>query len=155
MSVPAVAIPVRLAVVIVLCAPGIGAAANLCASPNPPIVAGSDDRRMTEETFNAKNFAAALSYFEEDLPRELREKRTTEEVRSTESFMIGYQNVITAMRGYVLRQDALLRLAERDLAMERSRRQLVSKADVAAASARFQEAKQRFCDFVKNALYSD
>ena len=110
---------------------------------------------MTEETFNAKNFAAALSYFEEDLPRELREKRTTEEVRSTESFMIGYQNVITAMRGYVLRQDALLRLAERDLAMERSRRQLVSKGDVAAASARFQEAKQRFCDFVKNALYSD
>jgi len=139
----------------VLCAPGIGAAANLCASSNPPIVAGSDDRRMTEETFNAKNFAAALSYFEEDLPRELREKRTTEEVRSTESFMIGYQNVITAMRGYVLRQDALLRLAERDLAMERSRRQLVSKGDVAAASARFQEAKQRFCDFVKNALYSD
>jgi hypothetical protein len=29
----------------------------------------------------------------------------------------------------------------------------VSKADVAAASARFQEAKQRFCDFMKKTSY--
>ena len=144
-----------LALVILLCATGVGAAANVCPPPNPPIVPGSDDRRMTEDSFNAKDFAEAFRYFEEDLPRELREKPTTAAVRSTESFMIGYPNVLTAIRGYVLRQDALLRLAERDLAIERSRRQRVNKTEVAAANARFQEAKQRFCEFMKHTSYSD
>ena len=144
-----------LALVILLCAAGVGAAANVCPPPNPPIAPGSDDRRVTEDSFNAKDFAEAFRYFEEDLPRELREKPTTAAVRSTESFMIGYPNVLTAIRGYVLRQDALLRLAERDLVIERSRRQRVNKTEVAAADARFQEAKQRFCDFMKHTSYSD
>jgi len=55
----------------------------------------------------------------------------------------------------MFRTEALKRLAERDLTVERSRRGRASKAEVAAANARFQEARRRFCDFAKTALYSD
>jgi len=133
---------------------GPAVAADLCPPPTPPIT-DSDDRRMREENFSAKDFAEALSYFEEDLPQALRNKARTEDVRNSESYKIGYPNVMTTIKGYVLRQDMLLRLAERDLTVEKSRRGRAIKADVASANARFQEAKQRFCDFLKNALYSD
>jgi hypothetical protein len=147
-------VPPSLALAILVCAAGAAAAANVCPPLNPPQT-DSDDRRRTEESFNAENFADALRYFEEDLPRDLRETSTTEAVRSTESFMIGYPNVITVIKGYALRQDVLLRMAERDLVVEKNRRGRASKGEASAANARFSAAKQRFCDFVKNAYYSD
>jgi hypothetical protein len=41
---------------------------------------------------------------------------------------------MTIIKGYVLRQDALLRMVERDLIVEKSRRGRASKGDVAAAA---------------------
>jgi hypothetical protein len=154
MSSRALVVRVSLLIVTVLSATEVSAATAICPPPNPPIT-DSDDRRRKEEDFDAKGFAEALTYFEEDLPRELREKSSTEAVRQTESFMIGYPNVVMAIRGYVLRQEALLRMTERDLAVERSQRGRASKREVTAASARFQEARQRFCDFLKKAFYAD
>jgi hypothetical protein len=130
------------------------AAANLCPAPVPPIT-DTDDRRRTEASFDAEDFSQALDYFKDDLPRALRENASTEGVRRKEPYTIGYPNVIVAIEGYTLRQEALLRLAERDLIVERSQRGPAKKADVASVNTRFQEAQRRFCDFLKNAQYSD
>ena len=111
--------------------------------------------RMKESAFTAKQVGDGIQYFDKDLMKELLEKKTTQEVMDTESFMIGYPNVIKTMKGYVLRQEALVRLMERDLAMEKSRRGHSTKSDVAAAKAAFEEAKRRFCDFLKDAYYTD
>ena len=124
-------------------------AADLCPALDPPKKEGEYDRRMTEETFGAKQLARGLHYLEEVLPRIIVDKPATPED------MIGYTNVMTTIKGHLLRQDALLRLAERDLIAERNQRGRASRADLAAANARSQEAKQRFCDYLKNALYSD
>jgi hypothetical protein len=59
--------------------------------------------------------------------------------------------VIVEIEGYALRQDALLYRAERDLAVERGKQGRATKADVNSANARFEQARRRFCEFVKKA----
>jgi len=109
--------------------------------------------RMKEIEFNSKEVADGLRHLEDDAPQILIDKGRTGS-QSTES-LLGYYNYLKTIRGYVLRQEALLRLVERDLLIERNRRGRASKADVAAAKVAFDEAKARFCEFVKNAYYSD
>jgi hypothetical protein len=109
---------------------------------------------MKEAHFSWEEYAEALKYIEHDLPRALEETEKTEDIRHSESYAIGHPNVVTTIKGYVLRQEALLRRAERDLARERGRRGL-SKENVSAANAAFEHAKRRSCDFLKNALYVD
>jgi len=130
-------------------------ASNLCAPPNPPLTEADGDWRARENQFGTKNFTAAMSYFDQDLPRALHEKAKTEDVRESEVFVISYPNSITIIKGYVLRQDALLRMVERDLTVEKSQRGRASKGDVAAATARFEETKRRFCEFLKTAKFND
>ena len=139
---------------IVLCLGRVAMAADICPAPKP-LPPTEDDMRMKESAFTAKQVGDGIQYFDKDLMKELLEKKTTQEVMDTESFMIGYPNVIKTMKGYVLRQEALVRLMERDLAMEKSRRGRSTKSDVAAAKAAFEEAKRRFCDFLKDAYYTD
>ena len=129
-------------------------AENLCPPPTPPI-AQSDDQRMAEEHFNAREVGKALQYFRDDLPRTLNENPKTEDVLRKESYAINYPNHIKTIQGYVLRQEASLRRAERDLTVERSQRGRASKADLAVTNTRFHEAEQQFCDFLKNAYYTD
>jgi len=128
-------------------------AQDVCPAPKPAIE--GDDRRMKERHFSWTEFTDALQYIENDLPRALQEAERTEDVRNSESYAIGYPNVVTTIKGYALRQEALLRRAERDLAREMGRRGTLTKADVGAANTRFDEARRRFCDFLKNALYVD
>jgi hypothetical protein len=108
---------------------------------------------MRETDFSAQKVTEAIQYLRDDLQRALSENSSMEDVRSSESFAIGYPNVVTTLEGYVLRQDALLRRAERNLAIEKGGR--LNKTDVRAATARFEAAKRRFCDFLKNAQYVD
>jgi len=142
-----------LALVMVLLGARLALGENVCPPLNPP--KGKDDRRMEEKAFTAKEFAEALSYFSEELPKELSKAEKTTDFLDGEGFRIGYPNVIKTMEGYALRQEALLRRAERDLVIERGLRGRASKQDVAAAKARFEEAKRRFCSYLENALYTD
>ena len=137
---------------IVLCLSRIAVAGNLCPPPEP-LPPETDDMRMKEIEFNSKEVADGLRHLEDDAPQILIDKGRTGS-QSTES-LLGYYNYLKTIRGYVLRQEALLRLVERDLLIERNRRGRASKADVAAAKVAFDEAKARFCEFVKNAYYSD
>jgi hypothetical protein len=112
-------------------------AADLCPPLDPPKKEGIYDRRVTEATFSQKNLWNALRYLEEDLPQALAENAMTEDVRRKESYAIGYPNSLKFIKGYVLRNEALRRLAERDLLAERYQRGRVKQADVAVANARF------------------
>jgi hypothetical protein len=143
---------VSLVAAIVLYLSRIAVAGNLCPPPEP-LPPEIDDMRMKEVEFNAKEFADGLRYLEDDAPQILIDKGRTGD-QNTES-LLGYSNYMRKIRGYVLRQEALLRLVERDLLIERNRRGRTSKADVAAAKVAFEQAKARFCEFVKNAYYSD
>jgi hypothetical protein len=116
---------------------GPAVAADLCPLLDPPKRGGIYDRRMTEATFSQKNLWNALRYLEEDLPQALAENAMTEDVRRKESYAIGYPNSLKFIKGYVLRNEALRRLAERDLLAERYQRGRVKQADVAVANARF------------------
>jgi len=71
---------------------GSALSADLCSPLDPPKKEGVYDRRMREATFGGRNVGGALRYFEQDLPRALAEKATTEEVRNSESYSIGYPN---------------------------------------------------------------
>jgi hypothetical protein len=139
---------------VVVFATGAALAENVCPPPKP-VSEGEDDARMKEEHFGWGNFGQALEYIDRDLPQALLEKEKTEDVRMSESYLIGHPNVVKTMKGFVLRQEALLRRAERDLARERGRRGGLSKANVKAAEARFEGAKRAFCEFLKNAYYTD
>ena len=130
-------------------------ASNLCAPPNPPLTEADDDWRARENQFGTKNFTAAMRYFDQDLPRALHEKAKTEDVRESEVFVISISKLHYHHQGYVLRQDALLRMVERDLTVEKSQRGRASKGDVAATTARFEETKRRFCEFLKTAKFND
>ncbi len=141
-----------IALLLSCCSTGSASADDLCPAPTPPIAA-TDDRRMRETDFSAQKVTEAIQYLRDDLPRALSENSSTEDARRSESIAIGYPNVVTTLEGYVLHQDALLRRAERNLAIENGGR--LSKTDVTAATARFEAAKRRFCDFLKNAQYVD
>ena len=73
-----------------------------------------------------------MQYLREDFPK-LLERLKTEDLLGTES-MYGYPNSLLRVEGYVLLQEALLRRA---------------------ATARFEEAKQRFCKFLATTHYVD
>jgi hypothetical protein len=126
-------------------------AQTLCGPPNPPIA--DDEPRVREKDFSATSFAQASQYLRQDVPK-LMERLKTEDLLNTEA-MYGYTNSLIHVDGYVLLQEALLRRAERDLMTEKSRAGRATRADVTAATARFEEAKQRFCKFLATTHYVD
>lgn len=69
-------------------------AADLCPPLDPPKIEGEYDRRMTEASPTDEQVATALSYFEEVLPRLIRESATVEEIRRDESYSIGHYNAV-------------------------------------------------------------
>ena len=126
-------------------------AQSLCGSPNPPIA--DDQPRVKEKDFNAKSFARASQYLHEDFPK-LLERLKTEDLLGTEA-MYGYWNSLIKMEGYVLLQEALLRRADRDLVSRKPSGSSVTRAAVAAANERFEEAKRKFCTFLTKTHYMD
>jgi hypothetical protein len=126
---------------------------NLC-PPLPPRTE-EGDWRARESEFDEKSFTDAMNYFEETLPRALHDRPKTEDVLESETFVISYPNSLTSIKGHVLRQDALLRIVERDLIVQKTQQGRASKADVTTANARVEEARRRFCEFLSGARFND
>jgi hypothetical protein len=82
---------------------------NLC--PKTPPAPGADDLRFSESQFTAAKFDSSYAYFEAELPRALDGAEKTSELTDREGFWIGYGNRLRLMKGYMLKQAALLEQA--------------------------------------------
>lgn len=120
---------------------GAQAGPKICPPP-PPLVEGQDDLRMKEEDFTAERFASSLSILETDIPKELQDKDTKKVLARLDSseFWIGYSNSLKFIRGYMLKQAALLPITQARLTKKTKQRD---------------EAIKAFCNFVGSADYSD
>jgi phosphate-selective porin len=79
---------------------------TLC--PTRPAPPGVDDLRFSEDQFTGAQFESSYAYFEAELPRQLDEAEKTSELTDREGFWIGYGNRLRLMKGYVLKQAALI-----------------------------------------------
>jgi len=109
---------------------------SLCAALRP-LAKDVDDHRMRETDLTRARFDEALTYFKEDLARQLAEAKSIEEVTNKGSFWIAYDNGLKVLEGYALRQAALL---------ERSRRVGVKGRGPATQGFREFLAKTRYPD---------
>lgn len=117
------------------------AGSRLCPPP-PPVKEGEDDLRMKEEEFNAEHIAKSLSYLQNDIPNDLQDndsKKIIARLGSSE-FWISYDNSLRFIEGYMLKQAALLQIAQ-----SRGPKKTKQKDD----------AVKRFCDFLGSAEYTD
>lgn len=117
------------------------AGSRLCPLP-PPLQEGQDDLRIKEEDITAERFASSLSILETDIPKELQDKDTKKVLArlGSSEFWIGYSNSIKFIRGYMLKQAALLPISQARLTKKTKQRD---------------EAIKAFCNFVGSADYSD
>jgi len=120
---------------------GAQAGPKICPPP-AHLVEGQDDLRMKEEDFTAERFASSLSILETDIPKELQDKDTKKVLARLDSseFWIGYSNSLKFIRGYMLKQAALLPITQARLTKKTKQRD---------------EAIKAFCNFVGSADYSD
>jgi len=105
----------------------------LCPTPR---LAEPDELRFTEGQFTEGAFDSAFVFFEGDLPTQLHDIEKTADLTHPEGFWIGYGNRLSLMKGYMLKQAALL---------ERARRSADSSLATDSTSATF-----RFCAFIAN-----
>lgn len=113
---------------------------RLCPS-SPSLPPDVDDHRMTEDQFTLEHFQSSLSYFQNDLAKELVKTKRTEDVINKEAFWITYENSLRFIEGYALKQAALL-----------ERTQVTPGS---TAKKWRGPAVQRFCEFVSKAQYLD
>lgn len=96
---------------LLFCCPSASAESSLC-PPLKPLPPEVDDLRVNESEFTHQHFENAFSFFREDLPKRFKEAKTTEELTDREGFWIGYDNSLSLIEGYVLKQAALLERAQ-------------------------------------------
>ena len=128
----------------VLCAlygeAGASAESKLC-PPLPSLALGQDDSRIKEEDFTVEQFTSSLSILETDIPKELQEQDTKKVLARLDSseFWIGYANSLKFLRGYMLKQAALLQTGHSGISKKQQKK----------------DAVKRFCDFITSAQYTD
>jgi len=83
------------------------ATADLC-PPLEPLPSGIDDLRLSERDFTEEKFRSALAYFDSDLPSILHDAMLLETRINGSAFWISYRNSLTHLKGYLLRERALL-----------------------------------------------
>ena len=103
------------------------ASESLC-PPLPPLPKEVDDLRMTEADITKERFLNSLSYFQNVLPEILKKSKETRELTDRAEFWVSYRNGLKLIKGYMLKQEALL------------------KGGV---------AKKAFCEFISGADYVD
>ena len=67
----------------------------------------ADNIGLWEEDLTEQAYEDAISYFKDYLPELMEKYPTTEELRLSEGFYIGYVNNLLTIRGYVMKQAAL------------------------------------------------
>ncbi len=120
-------------------APALPAPGALCpasAHPDAP-----EELIITETEFSEVRFENGFAYFDNDLARDLADSQLTTAITDREGFWIGYRNSLTLMKGFMLKQAALLEQAA-------GRPDSALLAD--SSSARF-----RFCEFLKSTAWVD
>jgi len=132
-------------------APVTATAQALC----PPQPAPGDVAPVEEARFTSSQFSESLTYLRTQIPALLQQAQFTQQVRQSELFYIGYPNHLSLIEGYALRQEALLRRAERDLVAERRENHAASNPELEAATKAFEGARQRYCNMVSSSHYVD
>ena len=137
--------------VVILFAPILASAQNLCPPPKP-LPEGVDDLRMVEGDFTFSKAIESLRWLEKDVWDVIREHRTTEQLMmSTEKFGIPFPNSVSRIKGVLLRQQALLERERLEIARLRLKAGSGSEAYVGAAQKRFENARRQFCKFLEKA----
>lgn len=141
--------------IVILFAPILASAQNLC-SPPKPLSEGVDDLRMVEGDFSFSKAIESLRWLEKDVWDVIREHKTTEELMmSTEKFGIPFPNSVSTIKGVLLRQQALLERERLEISRLRLKVGSGSRADVEAAKERFENARREFCKFLEKAKWVD
>jgi hypothetical protein len=76
----------------------------LCTPSEPE----EDELRFTDDQFTEAEFDEAYAYFDRELARALDTVPSTAALTAREGFWIGYHNRLMLMRGFTLKQAALL-----------------------------------------------
>ena len=83
------------------------------------------------------------------------EHTETESVLEYEGFYISYPNSLAFVKGFLLKQEALMKKSNLDVETLKLRNGRGRKEEVSKAEKEYVAAKKNFCDFLKKAEYVD
>ena len=109
--------------------------------------------RDTDITFEA--YQLAMEYLGERLPEMIDTTVTTEELTSGEGFYIGYWNHLTIIEGYHLKQSLQIQNGALQQTLQSQKLNESTEDDVINARKAFDEARQKYEDFLANSVWAD
>ncbi len=144
------AIPISMLSVLVFSS--LAYSAQLCEDQERLLTDSADDLRMEEHLFVSEKALNSMIFLEEGVWKLLKEKRSTDDVIRSEQFYVGYPNSLRIVKGALLRQNAIIARQNVDLMAANNS---ISSEKLKIAQENYQEARDRFCEFLDNASYVD
>jgi hypothetical protein len=114
----------------------------------------SDDTRLTESQLSAEEIDFCLIYYS-DFPRYLKKMGTHKKLSGSASYYATFPDCAKKLRGYILKQRALILRTEWRLAMLNADNGMLAQAQVDSISNAYEEARSQFCRFLQTTDLSD
>ena len=109
--------------------------------------------RDTDVTFEA--YQRAMEYLGERVPELIDTTITTEALTSEEKFYVGYWNHLTIIEGYHLKQSLQIQEGALQQTLQSQKLNRATEDDVINARKAYDEARQKYEDFLANSVWAD
>ena len=109
--------------------------------------------RDADITFEA--YQRAMKYLGERLPEMIDTTATTEELTSGERFYVGYWNHLTIIEGYHLKQSLQIQKGALQQTLQSQKLDEATEYDVVNARKAYNQARQKYEEFLANSVWAD
>ena len=110
---------------------------------------------MRDADITLEAYQRAMEYLGERLPEMIDTTSTTEELTSAEGFYVGYWNRLTIIEGYHLKQNLQVCKGALQQTLQSRKLNEVIEDDVMNAQKEYDEARQKYEDFLANSVWAD
>ena len=111
--------------------------------------------RVRDADITVETYQRAMEYFGERLPEMIDTTITTEELISRGRFYIGYWNRLTIIEGYHLKQNLQIQQGKLQQTLQSQKLNEVTADDVINVQKAYNQAQQKYEDFLANSVWAD
>ena len=111
--------------------------------------------RVRDADITLEAYQRAMEYLGERLPEMIDTTITTEELTSGEGFYIGYWNRLTIIEGYQLKQNLQIQQGKLQQTLQSGKLNEVTEDDVNNAQKAYDDARQKYEDFLADSVWAD
>lgn len=117
-----------------------------------PPPSGAEELKIFESEFTIDRSLNSVKFLEKDVIEIIKKHEHKEySILDYEGFYIGYPNHLMFVKGTLLKQNAIIAKQELEiLKLKKSKKQ-----EISIASKKYEDARNKFCDFLKSNEYTD